>query len=209
MHLHPVRFDLMAKYLYVKFKEKGINSDFFKELYHQHIKTFNNCWEPPGTKTNIQDFFDEFDALIENMKKNGYDKKYPISIGTNGVIINGAHRLVTSFFLKKNPIFERKQEIGQDAYNYNYFLHRQGNPPLAQLYCDRMALEYTKINPSIRSIIIYPVATQLNKMNMLIKIIEEYGYLYYSKHCDLNRQGVNNLIKEAYRGEKWIGGLFL
>lgn len=208
MHLHPARFDLMAKYLYIKFKEKNINTDFYKELYHQHIKTFNNCWEHPGTKVNIQQFFDAFDRLIQNMKKNGYDKNQPIPIGCNGIIINGAHRLVTAFFLKINSIFERKNEIGNSAYNYNFFLHRKANPALSRLYCDRMALEYTKINPSIRSIIIYPVATQLNKMNMLIKIIEEYGYLYYSKHCDLNRQGINNLIKEAYRGEKWIGGLF-
>ena len=34
------------------------------------------------------------------------------------------------------------------------------------------------------------------------------GISIISKHCDLNRQGINNLIKEAYRGEKWIGGLF-
>ena len=69
MHLHPARFDLMAKYLYIKFKEKNINTDFYKELYHQHIKTFNNCWEHPGTKVNIQQFFDAFDRLIQNMKK--------------------------------------------------------------------------------------------------------------------------------------------
>ena len=204
MILFLKRFDIMAKYLYIK--HKGI--PFFKELYHHHIKTFNNCWEHPGTKKNIQEFFDGFDALIENMKKNGYDKKYPIPIGTNGVIVNGSHRLVTAFFLNIDPIFEKKEKRGCEAYNYDFFLKRKPFPPLPQLYADCMALEYTKINHNIRSIIIYPVATQLNKMNKIIKIIEEYGYIYYSKKCDLNRQGVNNLIKEAYRGEKWIGGLF-
>ena len=33
------------------------NSNYFKELYHNHIITFNNCWEHPGTKTNIDDFY--------------------------------------------------------------------------------------------------------------------------------------------------------
>ena len=53
-----VRFDLMAKYLYVKYKD--INSNFYKTLYHKHLITFNNCWEHPGTKKKHRRIFFSF-----------------------------------------------------------------------------------------------------------------------------------------------------
>ena len=36
------RFDLGAKYFYVKCKLNNINTLFYKELYHQHMITFNS-----------------------------------------------------------------------------------------------------------------------------------------------------------------------
>ena len=79
MHLHPARFDLMAKYLYIKYR----HINFYKKLYHKHLITFNNCWEHPGDKTCINDFFNEYDKLIDNIKNNGYDDNFPIPIGNN------------------------------------------------------------------------------------------------------------------------------
>jgi len=212
MYLFLKRFDIMAKYLYIKHKE----IPFFKELYHHHIKTFNNCWEHPGTKTNIQAFFDGFDALIENMKKNGYDKKYPIHIGTNGVIINGSHRLATSFFLNIDPIFEKKEKKGCEAYNYDFFLNRNNYwrrnneiySNLERKYADRMALEYINVKNNIRCMITYPISFKYNKDKEIQELINEYGYLYYKKQIKLSKNGVINLIKELYRGESWIGGMF-
>ena len=50
------RFDLMAKYIYIKFKTNDIDTNFHIDLYHSHMITFNNCWEYPGTKKGIEDF---------------------------------------------------------------------------------------------------------------------------------------------------------
>jgi hypothetical protein len=205
--LVPSRFDLMAKVLYVKYHEKKIKCDFFKEVYHQHIKTFNNCWEHPGTKVNIQDFLREFDHLIENMKANGFDDKHPIPIGKNAIIVNGAHRLVTSYILGIQPIFDVKNAFGTAAYNYLFFITRSNNP-LAPIYADTMALEYPRHNKNLRCCILYPKAISKNKHHVADKIIREYGYVYYMKNIALNANGVSNLTVEAYRGEKWIGGMF-
>ena len=49
-YITPCRFDLMAKYLYIKY----IHINYYKELYHKHIITFNNCWEYPGTKKYLR-----------------------------------------------------------------------------------------------------------------------------------------------------------
>ena len=45
--LNPQRFDLMAKYLYIKHYDKNLNCSFFKDLYIKHFITFNNCFEYP------------------------------------------------------------------------------------------------------------------------------------------------------------------
>jgi len=216
--LYYTRFDLMAKYLYIKYKEKKINSDFYKILYKKHIECMNNCWEYPGTKICIDDFYKNFNFLIENMKKNGFDKNNIIELGTNGILINGSHRLMTCFYYKINPIFKKENE-GSLSYNYDFFInrinyqtyhkdiHKRGNcMNLDRLYSDTMALEFIKLDSNIRVMITYPNIN--DKFEILENIIKQYGYLYYKKNIKLNTNGVNNLIKELYRNESWIGGLF-
>ena len=201
------RFDLMAKYLYIKYNE--IQSPFYKELYHQHFITFNNCWEHPGDKkTKIEDFINAFNELIRDMKNNGFNKEYPVPIGRNGIIINGAHRLVTSFYFNKETYLKLLEEYGCPGYNYKFFLERTVHPPLSRLYTDTMALEFVKLDKNMRCMVIYPTAFNYDKINLLEQIIIKYSYLYYSKSVNLNFNGVSNLIKELYREEEWIGGLF-
>ena len=201
------RFDLMAKYLYVKHFNKKTHTDFFVKLYKSHINTFNGCYEYPGTKNNIEQFIESFDNLITSIKNNNFDKKFPIPIGSNNVIINGAHRLMTSYFFKK-PIYGILENKIACTYNYSFFLNRIDFPPLNHIYSDAMALEYININPNIRIMCLYPTAYDLNKIGIIKNIISKYGYIYYEKTIQFNQNGFNNLIKELYRGEKWIGGLF-
>jgi len=198
------RFDLMAKYLYVKYK--NINSNFFIELYKQHIITFNNCWEYPGTKTCIEDFFNSFDLLIEDIKKNGFNNKYPIPIGNNNLLINGSHRLIVSYFYNIEQFYVKEDKLGLDGYNYNFFINRGQFPNLDRLYSDRMALEFIKLDKNVRIMITYPNIN--NNLESLENIINKYGFLYYKKTVKLNNNGIDNLIKELYRNEEWIGGLF-
>lgn len=214
--IHPSRFDLIAKYLFIKAKDKQLNTKFFKDLYHNHIITFNNCKEFPDTtrdetsisKLGIKDFFDTFELLIKKLIDNGFDEKYPIPIGNNNIIINGAHRLMICYYYNITPVLAQFNEPGYSGYNYNFFLNRKGNPPLNPIYADTMALEYIKHNPNIRCMIIYPIVYSHNKINQIFNIIQQYGYIYYHTEINLNNNGINNLIKEAYRGEGWIGGLF-
>jgi len=200
------RFDLMAKYLYIKYKEKDIESDFYTNLYKNHIITFNNCCEDNGKKKCINDFINAFDLLISNIKYKGFDNNYKIPIGKNNVIINGAHRLMTSLFYNIPCQGYYKQEDGCELYNYNFFINRQIFPNLDRIYTDTMALEFIKLNPNMRIMITYP--NVCDKYDNIKNIIHNYGYLYYEKNVRLNENGLNNLIKELYRHEKWIGGTF-
>mgnify|MGYP001269461014 CR=1 FL=1 len=215
MYLISERFDLMAKLLYIKNYEKEINSKFYIDLYKQHINVFNKNWEHPGTKTNILEFISEFNKLIQSFKKNGFDNKYPIQMGKNTVIINGSHRLMLSYYYNIKPNIIFKENNGH-TYNYDFFLQRnnywrRNNETynnLKQIYADTMALEYIKNNKNVRCMITYPIAHKYNKISNIVKVIEEYGYLYYKKELKLTKNGVINFIKELYRGESWIGGMF-
>ena len=201
------RFDLMAKYIYVKYKIYELQTEFHKDLYREHIRTFNNFKEVDNNKNNEKDFFDAFDKLINDMKKNGYDKKYPIPLGSNKVLKNGAHRLMTSYFLKLEPEISILNENVPDFYNYEFFLQRE-KFPLSRDYSDFMALECIKLNPNLRSMIIYPNCSTPRNLNIIKKIIQNFGVIYYEKSVQLSDNGLNNLINEQYRGEEWIGGMF-
>jgi len=166
------RFDLGAKYFYVKCKANNINTNFYKELYHQHLITFNNCIEKNSHKNKIEHFLKEFDNLINNMQKNGFDVKYPIPLGNNNVIINGAHRLITSKVLNIKPEISKQDRNGFLEYDYNFFLNRNKYSSkfvnLDKKYTDFIALnnlELLKDTSQVRAIIIYPVA---NKLKMYI-----------------------------------------
>lgn len=205
--ISPKRFDLIAKYIYIKFKARNIKTSFYYDLYHAHMKTFNNCWEYPGTKTNIKEFITAFDKLINSIEKDGFNKKFPIPLGVNNLIVNGAHRLMICYYYNKVPLFVREKKVAT-SYNYMFFLKRKQFLNLDRFYSDYMALEYIKLNPKIRCMIVYPNVYHLNKLENIKQIINNYGYLYYHKEVNLNEKGQNNLIKELYRGERWIGGLF-
>ena len=215
MYLISERFDLMAKLLYIQNYDKQIDSNFYTELYKQHIDVFNKNWEHPGTKTNIIEFISEFNKLIESFKRNGFNKNFAIEIGKNNIIINGSHRLMLSYYYNIKPNIDFKEKNGC-AYNYDFFLQRnnywtRNNETynnLDQIYADTMALEYVKQNKNVRCMITYPVSHKYNQTSNIINVIEKYGYLYYKKEIKLTKNGIINLIKELYRGEKWIGGMF-
>lgn len=209
------RFDLGAKYFYIKCFLKKINTMFHKELYHQHMITFNNCIEKNSTKNNIEHFYREFDNLIENMKNHGFNNNYPIPIGNNGIIINGAHRLITSKYLNIEPITKIQDKIGSLEYDYNFFIKRNKYSSqfknLSSKYSDFIALnnlELLKDTNNVRAIIIYPISNKLNKTNQIEKILKNNGRIMYKKEIKLSEQGIKNLIIELYRGETWIGGTF-
>lgn len=215
------RFDLMAKLLYIKYGYY-MNIPFHKNLYLAHIKTFNNFWEHPGTKTNKEDFIKRFNNLIADMEKNGFNNKYPIIVGNNNVLINGSHRLMCSYYFNNNPCVIEENKAGCTVYNYDYFRNRnkywkknKNNiySDLNEQYMDRIALEYMINKKNTIIIYIYPIANEIlyNKnelYNNLLNIVNKYGNLYYKKDITSTGLGLQNIIKELYRGEKWIGGLF-
>lgn len=212
------RFDLIAKFLYIKYYS-NYNIEYYFILYKKHIDVFNKNWEYPGTKTNIKDFITSFNNLIESFKNKGFETNTSvIQIGNNNVLINGAHRLMISFYLNINPKLTIDLNSQGSIYNYDFFRNRnnywrrdnKNYNTMNEEMLDNMALEFIKIKNNIRCIVFYPIINIKYDENKkkIFDILKKYGIIGYEKQIELNKNGVCNLIKELYRGESWIGGMF-
>ena len=123
---------------------------------------------------------------------------------------------MVSYFLNLNPKFKLSDKNGCETYHYDFFINRnnywkrtkESYQNLDQIYTDTMALEYLNFKPKIRPIIFYPVSYLKFKKQKVETILNKYGNIYYLKKIKYNKCQLKNFIKELYRGESWIGGLF-
>ncbi len=216
------RFDYMIKYLYVYGYENNLQTDFFRNIYILHMECINNFTEVTYyensklTKNNGDICIKIFNKIIDSIKKNGFNENYPIPLGMNNIITNGMHRYAICNFYKIKPVYNNEKLNGSLNYHYNFFLNRDKHQPLSNAglplsreICDFTALEYIKYNSNIRAMILYPKASAMEyNKNEFENILKSYGHIYYKKDLILTKKGFRNLIKECYRNEKWIGGLF-
>jgi hypothetical protein len=203
-YIKPQRFDLLAKIIYAKYELAGIKTSFHKDLYAHHIHVFNGATEPPGVKTTIAHFFKDFDELIWSMKNKGFDKKHPVPVGNNNIIINGAHRVSVSYLLGINPEIKR-QNVRPSVYDFNFFKNRKRfvKSGLLNKYSTQMALEYCRIHQNARMVIVFPSA--VGKRNQLESHLKTNGSIIHQSSFNVTQTGLLNLIKELYHNEPWIG----
>lgn len=197
--LTPNRLDIVAKYLYVKFRESDINSYFARELYLEHINIFNGFVEnDESKKIGKEAFLKSFDDVIDSITNNGFDENYIIPLSHDQTIIDGAHRIASSIFLEKEveTVF---LDIEQQNFNYEFFEQRG----LDGMYLDAMALEYARLKNDIYMVIVWPTAE--NHESELQAILNKYGEIVYRKNVSLNSNGMVHLVKQAYRKESWLG----
>lgn len=115
------RYDVYVKYFYVKSYIEKNNYDLAKKIYLSHIKAFNNFFEPDGSKSNPDDFIDNFNILIESIKTEGLNNVIPIS--KTGIPIDGSHRLAICLYLKIKISF-LVFDLLDAKYNKEFFINR-------------------------------------------------------------------------------------
>lgn len=194
------RFDVIAKYLFVKNYEQYGGFQWCEELYCEHIKVLNNFVETDGSgKVGKSAFLSSFKQTIASIKTNGYeDGAESIRLGKDGVPLDGAHRISASLF------FGNKIKIcrsGEKEYIYDYkFFQRRGLKPK---YCDPVAIEYCKLNQCSFLAIVYPSAA--GKDCEVEETLTRWGDIFYRKNVCINSSGSHLLVQQIYSGEDWIG----
>lgn len=204
--LTPDRIDIVAKYMYLFFKQNHIKSDLAKSVYKNHIEIFSEgkFYEPGSkTKTSYEDFVKEYDEIYNNLKKHGFDaKKSLIPVGSNHSIINGGHRTAASIFLKQKVGILEIHNHQSPNYDYKYFEKAQ----MPREYLDFMALNYMKLTPKRTFVIcLWPRAVSMNKTKECEDLILEKTSLIYKKVVPFNKIGLKNFMMHLYHNEKWVG----
>ena len=193
------RFDLIYKILYIKFRGKSeIVRKFYEDLYLEHIRAFNGFYEESPKKNSKDDFLKCADNLIDSLLLNGFENKEAIPVNEDLELYDGAHRLSFCAFLKKK--IEIRKVNHKDKFDYLFFQQRGLDSAVADLG----ALEYVKYNDQAYIVNLFPIINE-NNDKKIVDILNKYGFVYYKKSVRLSYNGIVNLKKIHYRGEKWIG----
>jgi hypothetical protein len=194
------RFDLPAKYLYAKFRQNKINSDFGLEIYKEHLKLWNGFKEFDNPNKNTFEAFKlDFDNLIDDINSFGFDgDKSKIVIDEDGYLVNGAHRTVACVVNNEEGVFQ-VGGVGQKVCDHNMFR----NMGLSEFYMDAMAYELSKLNTNMFVVSIFPRA--VGSENEVENILDDCGNIAYKKIVKLNPNGAFNLMRQMYYGEEWAG----
>ncbi len=121
--LSKYRFDIFVKYYYVKSYIENRDLNEATKIYLSHIKAFNNFYEPDGRKNSSNDFIENFNYLITNIKACNNLNKTIIPVSITGIPIDGAHRIAISLYLNlevKYCVFD----LLDGKYDENFFLQR-------------------------------------------------------------------------------------
>ena len=116
--LRPDRMDIIIKYLYASDILHGIREGKHKDMYFSLIVAQNGGNEPTenliasffteySKKEGVKAFDESFRKLVVSMKNKGFLREYFIPLDSNGVLLNGAHRLSTALALK-SKVWVRK-----------------------------------------------------------------------------------------------------
>lgn len=197
--LTPNRFDVLAKYIYVKFRNLKIDSRFGEHIYLNHIRVFNSFVENDGSKkVGKKAFLESFNNLIESVDKNGFMEETIIPVCSNNTIVDGAHRLATAIYYNKSISCVN---INNTSHNFDYsFFKQQG---LDVVFLDVMASEYVRLKNNVYMLLLWPAAN--GNSAEFLNILNNYGSIVYQKDVYLTKEGRVKLVRQVYKNESWVG----
>ena len=205
------RFDVMAKYIFAKYREKEINSEWHIQLYFEHLKVWNNFNEKnrygEQKKRTEEEFLNSFDTLLDSFKKHGFNQELSkLWVDSKGNLINGSHRLAVCLFFNCTPSVEiRPSNQGQINCSAEYCRNKTNfvKTGLSSSSLDAMALYYARLKPTAFIVTLFPVIA--GKDERARSILKKFGSFVNEKPVYLNKIGAANYIMILYEGEKWLG----
>ncbi len=193
------RLDIIYKILFLEGIEA--NNSYKLEGYSEHIKAFNfGKFKEYGNseKNSSKKFIQEFLSIDKNIYSNGFKiEKSVIPIANDGSILNGSHRVAASCFREKEISYVQLDH-NPLIYNYQYFTNRLVNNNRLQ----DVIYNYIKLSNHCHIALIWP------RSNIEDEVINKYfSKIVYQKKISLTLNGLDNLIKNVYKDEPWIGNI--
>jgi len=205
--LTPYRFDIPAKFLYAKHREKKVQSRFAVELYAEHLRVWNGLRELDPPKEGIEAYLESFHRILDATRTEGFDARTStVPVGRSLSPINGSHRIAACLLYGKE-VSCRVMDEGLETHNYNYlyFRNREAHVPkgLAPPTQNAIALEYCRLKPETYAALVFPSA--VGKHREILDVLLSHGHVVYEKEFFLGPTGRLNFIRCVYAGEAWLG----
>lgn len=202
--LTPFRFDVAIKYLYAKSIIEAYKTDYFKEMYKEHLKIWNGFKEYDNpNKTSFEAFDKEFKSIIKSMETNGFDAKISkIPVQDSKYILNGAHRVAAAMALNKQVVCKEGKDGIDGQLNCGWPMFQKLG--LSSVYSDQVAVEYAKLKPNTFIATLFPSAK--GNGQLAFDVLNKHGRVVYYKTVKLDKNGPLNLMAEFYENEPWVGG---
>lgn len=200
------RIDIMAKYKYVEFLDKGYDMSFVTELYFEHIKAFSSgSFIEPGQeniKCSFAKYMEVFDSLITSIKS-GFDSEVSlIPLDKNNTIIDGSHRVAIAAYYKLQLPVVKFPEM-EIKYDYIFFKAKG----LDLFYLDYLTSEYCKLKENICALCIWPIAYDPVRLTKIKTLLDATQKIVYKKTINLSFSALQYLFVEIYSGAQWLGSL--
>ncbi len=195
------RFDILAKYIFARQLRMGIESDWPRRLYDEHIWVFSKYSEGDKSgKVGIEAFLNSYEKILNSIETRGFDpEESVIPVGNGGAVIDGSHRVAAcALFGLDLTVVNFRRDV---AYDFRFFMERG----LGGKWCDAIAKEYCKLNKKARIATVFPCA--VGKEDELQEIFRSVGTIFYSKKVHLNKNGSRLLMRQIYSEEDWVGDL--
>lgn len=202
--LTSYRFDLPIKYLYAKSIVEGWQTSFYKEMYKEHLRVWNNFKEYDKPHKNTFEAFDnDFKALIKSMQTAGFDSNVSlVPVEESKYILNGSHRVAAAMVTGKKVFCKKGQDTVDGQKDCGWLMFNQLKYP--ERYADRAAVEYAKLKPNTFVATLFPSAK--GNVNLAYNVLNKHGKVVYFKPINLVKNGAMNLMFEFYENEEWAGG---
>jgi len=197
------RFDVLAKYLYGKYRTH--DTSFATDLYKEHLRVWNNFNELDNKdKNSFADFSVVFDELIDDIRLNGFDiAKGTVPVTNNMELLNGSHRLAACLLYDReiDYHFAQSEDEGQFDCSSFYFKSRG----LESKYLDVMATEYAKLKSNTFIVSLFPSAVSQGqqRVNEAYSIIQNNSNVVYFKQIPHKNNGPLNITRQLYLDEDW------
>lgn len=199
------RFDINAKTLFGRHRDKGVQCNYYIRLYLEHLRVWNHFYESSPPKNTPHCFINAFEALLDSIKSEGFRADAdPVPI-LDGSPYNGAHRVAASIVFQSAVRTTTNITSGKSNCNWKFFQDKKDLVPegLGISFTDSMALEFCRNKRSIHTISLFG-ADQINT-SFADTCVEEYTNVVYEKNITLSEIGKFNYIKNLYWGEPWMG----
>lgn len=206
--LSPLRFDVAAKVLYARHKEKGVEGVYAKEVYEHHLDVWGGFTEKIPPKDGIEDFYRSFHGVLADIKKDGFKEQIScIPITKDKKLLNGSHRVAAAIVYDKEVSCKYSDASeGQIDCSYRYFKNKRDivRTGLQGRVGDSIALEYASLKPTTYMMTIYEHCYPY--LDRIRDILIKYNVgVVFTKEIELNEVGKLNYVMSLYSGEAWIG----